>query len=410
MSGVNIIIDGNYLFHRSLPIYQSEDALAGLPKLTSENDKSIFARKVLTDICYTIRKVASNKINKVIFTIDGRSWRKDVKIEENEGYKSNRKKGSEINWEGFYEVMDEVGSILSKRNVYVSRVKKAEGDDLMYLYAKKFIEAGENTIVVTGDKDIWQIVDNRDGNFTVIYMPDTRRNTLVMDKETKRILDEHNQPKHSVDTEFSPYDTLIEITDKHEVVDPVYHAFVKVFTGDGGDAVPCLFTWETKTKTGKTMVNKLTENRVSRIWKEVDRKTHSGKTSWSVIFDLKKHSKYIKSVISDVSKGANENDTIVELTQRMERNIQLMILHTKCIPEEVISNFETDYERVTSKMMFMFKNFYAKDFYPRDLLMGSKYEVQLKDVVDASFNRMKANVKFDKDDYFFDDSDTVKLV
>lgn len=410
MSGINIIIDGNYLFHRSLHIYQSEDALAGLPKLTSENDRSIFARKVLTDICYTIRKVASNKIDKVIFTIDGRSWRKDVKIEENEGYKSNRKKGSEINWEGFYEVMDEVGSILSKRNVYVSRVKKAEGDDLMYLYANKFINDNQNTMVVTGDKDIWQIVDNNKGNFTVVYMPDTRRNTLVMDKETKRILDERLKPKHSVNTEFSPYDALIEITDKYEVVDPVYHAFIKVFTGDSGDAVPCLFTWETKTKTGKTMVNKLTEKRVGRIWKEAERKTRQGKTPWSVIFDLHKRGEFIKSVISDVSKGANENDPVEDLIQRMERNTKLMILHTSCIPEEVIDNFETDYERVTTKMMFMFKNFYAKDFYPRDLLMGSKYELELKNVVDPSLNMMKADVKFDKDDYFFDDSDSVKLV
>ena len=103
----NIIIDGNYLFYKTLFIFRPE---GGKKVMEPKRQQEDFIRKVATDMAFAIRQFGSP--SRVIFTIDGRSWRKDVEIEENQGYKAHRTKESNIDWDSFFKCMNILISVL----------------------------------------------------------------------------------------------------------------------------------------------------------------------------------------------------------------------------------------------------------------------------------------------------------
>jgi len=115
----------------------------------------MFIRKIATDMSYAIR--AFGKPDRVILTIDSRSWRKDIVVEEAD-YKGHRVKDDTIDWDSFYKCMNEFAAHLERRGVIVSREERAEGDDLMYLWADRLYEAGQDAVIITGDKDLTQCV------------------------------------------------------------------------------------------------------------------------------------------------------------------------------------------------------------------------------------------------------------
>ena len=74
---MNLIFDGNYFFYKTLFIFGGYGG--GKRLLDDKKDQDMFMRKVATDMSHAIRNFGNP--NKIIFTIDARSWRKDVIIE-----------------------------------------------------------------------------------------------------------------------------------------------------------------------------------------------------------------------------------------------------------------------------------------------------------------------------------------
>ena len=90
----NLILDLSNLAFRSLFITGG----FGSKKFTFDNQYELdqFIRKLAIDVSYIIRQTNPSR---VLFALDSKSWRKNITIEENEGYKAHREKSKFINWD-----------------------------------------------------------------------------------------------------------------------------------------------------------------------------------------------------------------------------------------------------------------------------------------------------------------------
>ena len=132
MKPINVLIDGNYLFTTTFGVFGGFGSKDPAKVLSGEAERSMFIRKVATDLSYALRALPVN--GRIIFTIDSRSWRKDVEI-ENGGYKSGRKKDENVDWSIFYDLLNEFGHHLESKGIILSKVDGAEGDDLIAFWA-----------------------------------------------------------------------------------------------------------------------------------------------------------------------------------------------------------------------------------------------------------------------------------
>ena len=162
------VIDGNYFLFRTLYVLPTRSKKKGL--LGTEEDCNAFMRKLATDFAYQIR-LFEGLIDKVIWTVDSRSWRKDFYPEAD--YKGNRKQDSNINWENFSKITSEFISMISKQGVIVSKIDGAEGDDLMYAWNTECLANDKSVIMFTGDRDLVQLVDKSKNNntHTILFSP-----------------------------------------------------------------------------------------------------------------------------------------------------------------------------------------------------------------------------------------------
>ena len=102
---MNLIFDGNYLFYKTLFIFSGYSS--GKRLLEDEKDQAMFMRKIATDMSHAIRSFGNP--DRIVFTIDSRSWRKDIEIEDG-AYKGTRTKDeSTVDWDTFYKLMNEYG-------------------------------------------------------------------------------------------------------------------------------------------------------------------------------------------------------------------------------------------------------------------------------------------------------------
>ena len=326
----NIIFDGNYLFYKTLFIFAG---VKGQKVLESSKQQHEFMRKVATDMAYAIRQFGAPE--RVIFTIDGKSWRKDIEIVENQGYKSHRKKGTEIHWDNFYKCMNEFGEILEQQGMIVSRVDRAEGDDLMYLWAEALLERGENSIVITGDKDLLQLVKIQDKNYSVVYNPNSKLRKVYGPDGLREWL--------KVEDEVSLFDTTSFIKTGKDLINnalnnidlqelnPIDFLKKKVLMGDDGDGVPSIYHWPSKN--GKT-TNRITANRADKIIAYIDANYDK---EWG-IFDYKEINELVCAGIKNVTKQTPDPE---DIKTKIERNIILMVLHNDTIPNDIIEGFKS---------------------------------------------------------------------
>jgi hypothetical protein len=327
---MNIIIDGNYLFYKTLYIfggYGSKD----MKTLESKQEQEMFIRKVATDMSYAIRTFGNP--TRIILTIDSKSWRKEIDI-ENGGYKTNRDKGdSPIDWDSFYKCMNEFAAVLERKGVIVSKEERAEGDDLMYLWANELFKAGQDCIIVTGDRDLTQCVKFDGKNYVVVYNPNSKSRKIVAPLGFGEWLKSGDYDLFDASTFMnSGKDLIAEAANSVpiEEIDADYLIFEKVITGDAGDTVPPVWSWENK---GKTF--RVTPAKATRIYEVVNMMKPV-----EDIYQLSHRAEEISNAINSVCK---QSTTAAIIKPRIERNLQLVFLDTRVIPVDIVGSFNASY-------------------------------------------------------------------
>lgn len=350
-----LIFDGNYLFYKSLFVFSSYGSSGKL--LEDETDQAMLMRKIATDMSYAIRQFGNP--DHVIFTIDSRSWRKDIEIKDG-SYKGHREKDeSKVNWDNFYNLMNEFSRILLSRGFVVSRQERAEGDDLMALWSKALVENGMDAVVITGDRDLTQtVIMKESGNFSVVYNPNTKTRKITAPNGFKKWVTADKIDIFNADTYMNRGKDLIqEALNSIEIeeVDPFYIVFEKVIIGDAGDAVPPIHTWQ---KDGKTY--RITPAKCARIWEILN-----SVKPVTDIMDLPTRSVEIANAINAVVK---QNPTPDLIKYNLERNTQLVFLDERVIPVSIQEEFKPHLQSLLTR-----KTLSARTYDMHTLLEGSKF-------------------------------------
>jgi len=152
---MNILFDGNYLFHRNFSIFSTYYKGQDMNEVLSDPEKQkVLLRKCIIDLCFTVRRFKD--VKQVAFVIDSPSWRYSLY----DDYKYALTKVRDSFYKYFLTVLDELESLLRKKGLIVSRVMGAEGDDLLYVWGIYFgYILNEELVIITGDSDIRQIMN-----------------------------------------------------------------------------------------------------------------------------------------------------------------------------------------------------------------------------------------------------------
>ena len=329
----SLVIDGNYFLFKTLYVTsQSSGELLG-----TASDREVYVRKLAIDLAYQIR-LLDGFIDKVVWTLDSKSWRKDFFPQAE--YKGTRKHDSSINWEGFTQVIEEFKGILQGHGAQISKVDGAEGDDLIYAWCTSNMANGKSTMIMTGDRDMLQLVSmNQTGPaHTILWAPVHKQLYVPIG------LREWSQPKESNDffetlrsgtstrEHVNQIITLMTTKGKGQLneVDAVEEQFCKVLTGDSGDNVPPAY-WYSITKGDKTRTYGVTPDKARKVVADF-RKKH-GELNPLFLFSAEHVNDLANTLIRVVNAKHMSQKQIVG---NIHVNVNLMILSSRTIPEGIL--------------------------------------------------------------------------
>jgi hypothetical protein len=344
---LNMVIDASGLYYRTLYTVTGYGAKKGERLLDNKKSQGIFMRKLATDFSSIVR--ALDEPCRVIVCLDSTSWRKSVEINDGayEEYKGNRGKSEDtVNWNAFYELTKNFSEILSQKGYVVSKVPQAEADDLLFLWARKLNSMGENVLMVTGDRDLYQVLTcNENGTWTISLDPNLERRKISLTQETLNFREDsaHTADIFDTGTWSSSGDLLQKIIGFHNVnvVDVRKTQVQKVILGDGGDAVPSVVTWPDK-KDPK-VVRVMTENNFGKI---LAAHPHIGDSNWQELNEGKFYEE-IASVMEPLKKIEVDREKV---KFNLSRNCKLVILSEETIPGEIQDEFHQTHKEVPNSV------------------------------------------------------------
>jgi|TARA_R100000081_G_C4814467_1_gene173732 5'-3' exonuclease len=344
------VIDGNYFLFRTLYVLPRKSKKGEL--LGSKEDVQSFMRKLATDFAYQIR-LFEGLIDKVVWTVDSRSWRKDFYPEAD--YKGNRKQDSSINWANFSKTTEEFLQMLSKQGVIISKTGGAEGDDLMYAWNTESLANGKSVIMFTGDRDLVQLVNKNDNNntHTILFSPAHKKlytyqgfSEWIDEESDTETTDIFDMMKISSTPEAQSKKLLKGVLTKKKVnvveVDPEEFRFRKVLTGDAGDNVPPAYWYVSKPKKGNPRRYGISEKKATDIITEF--KDKHGSLSHMYLYEEGYITDLANITIRHMKAKHMSREQIIS---NIKSNVQLMVLSSHTIPEGILDEM---FRSVESKM------------------------------------------------------------
>ena len=146
-----ILIDGNALMHR---------AYHAIPPLTTRNGEMINAVYGFTSVLLGVIKELKPDCIICTFDVEGRTFRDEIYAE----YKAGRKKPEQ----DFYDQIPRIKEVVKVLNIPIMEKKGFEADDVIGSLARQLGKSGKiETIIVTGDLDTLQLVDENTKVFTL---------------------------------------------------------------------------------------------------------------------------------------------------------------------------------------------------------------------------------------------------
>lgn len=365
----NLIFDLNNIAHRSLFIVGGFGAKAFT--FDSQDEIDQLMRKMATDIAQIIRTINSSRI---IFALDAKSWRKDIVIDENQGYKGQRSKSSSINWKNVYSALDELSEIMESKGMIVTKIEKAEADDVIALWSYELqFNQNQHVIIVSGDEDMRQLVrgfpydiTQNKWAFTTVYNPfmqgkNASKKLYVSDNfetwlNSAAPADFMNM-KASIDVDREDFNKII--TGERTKVEHINGRMIgmrKLFCGDDGDNVPAIHTW----LNDKGVEVRVTNSKFEKIYDMLLTSPNELMDHYDLISRSEKVAAAIRKVI--------KQDLPFDINDRLERQIKLVILDTQFFPESIQDKFKEIKDEQLSKP---YANRGSVNMY--NLLEGTRY-------------------------------------
>ena len=378
------VIDGNYFLFRTLYVLPRKSKKTEM--LATDEDATVFMRKLATDFAYQIR-LFEGLIDKVVWTIDSRSWRKDFYPDAE--YKGNRKQDSSINWANFSKVTEEFTQLLIKQGVIYSKVNGAEGDDLMYAWNTESLANDKSVIMFTGDKDLVQLVNRSKNNntHTILFSPAHKKlytyqgfSEWLTTEEKETSTDLFDVLKTSSSPESQSKKLLSSIISKKKVsvieVDPEEFRFRKVLTGDSGDNVPPAYWHISTPKNGNPRRYGISEAKAGAIIQEF--KDKHGSLSHMYLYDEGYITDLANILIRHMKAKHMSREQIIS---NLKSNVNLMVLSSHTIPEGILDEMFQSVESQINVNELSLPNISTM----KKLVEGTKYDGDDNSAFKASF-------------------------
>jgi 5'-3' exonuclease len=325
-----LVIDGNYFFFRTLYVLPGMSS----QKLKTEKEVGIYVRKLATDFASEIRKFYPI-VDKIVMTIDSKSWRKDFYPESD--YKGNRKADDSINWDNFKKATDAFRNSLEQHGVIIQKVDGAEGDDLIYGWSTASNIEGKSVIIFTGDKDLIQLVSsNESTDALTLFYSGTHKRLCVPEGfwqwiEDKKEIDLFDMS--SVSSNKIKVDLYNLIQDNKLVVDEIDSGtflFKKVLMGDAGDNVKPIYWYSSKGNSGKARTYGVSEKKADKVIENFVSK--HGRFEKSYLFNETYQREICNIVVKELAANKMPYETIL---QNLKNNANLVSLTSDAIPESI---------------------------------------------------------------------------
>lgn len=364
-----LVIDGNYFLFRTLYVLPKSGKSKLL--LDSNQDAQSFMAKLATDFSYQIR-LFDGLIDKIVWTVDSRSWRKDFYPESD--YKGNRKLDNTINWTNFSKVTADFLSLLQKKGVIISKIDGAEGDDLMYAWNTESIANNKSVIMFTGDRDIVQLVNrSANGSHTILFSPAHQKlytyqgfSEWVNSNETSESDNIFDIIKEDSSVENQTKKLLQNLIIKKKVavleVDPEEFRFAKVLTGDSGDNVSPAYWYSLN---GRRFG--ISEKKAAEIIAEFKKK-HGG-LSYMYLYNTELITD-LANIIIRVMKAKHMNRE--KIISNIRDNVNLMVLSADSIPGDILDEMFKSVELKINTGSLKFSDISSM----KSLLEGTSYKVK----------------------------------
>lgn len=339
-------------------------------------------RKVTTDVAFTLRQVTASR---VIFAVDSKSWRKEIEIEENEGYKGNRSKSDHINWDNVYTAMNDFCDIMEEKGLVSTKIQKAEADDIMALWRDELLyRKYEHVVLVSGDQDIQQLVNDGYGDPNKLVEGDNLRfatvfNPFTQGKNSTKKLFGSSKFSEWLNTEGSSGDifnrntepdkeAFVNLVNEHKVkletINGEDIALQKIFCGDDGDNVPAIYTWLGKTSKGDTKEYRITPSKYKKLIELLNETTGTQVDSTDILLNTNS----LIDTIEEFLVQESGKPLPFNIKDRVKRQLKLVLLNKDVFPKEIIDEFDRGSDQALAKQ--------PKDisgWYMNTLLAGTKY-------------------------------------
>jgi 5'-3' exonuclease len=341
---VNILIDGNYIFHKTFGIFGGYGNVDPGKILKDKSEQAAFIRKVSTDLCSSLKMIPQG--GRLIFTSDSRSWRKDIEIEDG-GYKSGRVKDEAVDWTIFFDLMQSFGNQLEKMGFIFSKVEGAEGDDLLMYWSDYFNEAGENCIIITGDKDLHQLAKISNKSWTTIWNNNSKKNVISVPKGWKEDWLDKNESidifnmASAISPEKERFKDFLKKVQIEEIESRPF-IFNKILIGDKGDSVPSVWSYTNNNK----IVN-FTQKKAEVVYGAFLESEWSDR-SFNYLLnseDSENFLDWLSGIVIRTSKGVDSTENRVKVKSNIIRNFKLMWLDRSMIPDFVTKGCLSEIER-----------------------------------------------------------------
>jgi 5'-3' exonuclease len=392
----NLIFDLSNIAHRSMFVISNYGAKSFT--FDSQNEIDQLMRKLAIDVAFIIRLINPSR---VIFALDDKSWRRSIKIDENDGYKANRTKSSFINWDNVYKALDEFAEIMQNYGMIVTKIKNAEADDVCSLWSYELqFNQNQHVIIVSGDEDLRQLVQfypydapNKKFAFTTVFNPFMQGKNASRKLYVPKYFEEWMNTTSSVDL-FNMKDAInVDKEDfkkiisgektKMEIIDGRMIALRKMFCGDDGDNIPAIYTWLNE----KGVEVRITNSKFEKIYEMLVKNNPSELMDH---YDLLERSKEVMEALTKVIK---QKPTFTDIHDRLERQIKLVVLDKEFFPEEITKKFEEVKQIELDKPRINYANL---NMY--NLLEGTKYvnerKVENESPIFKEFDNMNNNNLF----------------
>ena len=345
---LNLCVDGNFFTHSVLNAINFKPKQGEQPFLQRASQQNQFI-SILCSMYGGLLDGVRGINSRSILCVDSRSFRKDIEIEENKGYKSGRIKNEDTDWKAFYDIYDRFSHAHDSIGGTTLRIATAEADDLILLSTRELMERGESCIIISSDRDLKQLVRSYKGEYCVQYSTAAAKLYVphdFQDGATESLFDLGN----------SSYDAIMSFAKKKGVpierIDAQAEALCKMLVGDSGDDVPPVYSREeifkSGAKIGQQRLIKFNEKSAMQIIREVNN-PFAKDTMCGTIWEDESLQESLAGMVLRLGLGTDNKENRARVVAKIQRNLRLVWLDRRVIPQPILDTFDLTILRPAKK-------------------------------------------------------------